>query len=43
MLRWMLFFFLIVVAIVGFVAFVLGVPIPGLSDSGYPPTGPFNP
>lgn len=40
----MLFFFLIVVAIVGFVGFVLGVPIPGLTNSGYQPGGgPFNP
>lgn len=43
MLRWMLFFFLILVAVVAFVAFVLGVPIPGLTESGYQPNGPFNP
>ena len=43
MLRWMVFFFLILGGIVAFVAFVLGVPIPGLSQSGYQPSSPFNP
>ncbi|HEY8678399.1 MAG TPA: hypothetical protein VIN39_07190 [Candidatus Dormibacteraeota bacterium] len=43
MFRWMVFFLLIVLGIVTFVAFVLGVPIPGLSQSGYQPSSPFSP
>lgn len=43
MFRWMLFFFLILGGIVAFVAFVLGVPIPGLTPSGYQPSSPFSP
>ena len=43
MFRWMVFFFLILGAILAFVAFVLGMPIPGLTQSGYQPNGPFNP
>jgi hypothetical protein len=43
MFRWMVFFFLILGVIVAFVAYVLGMPIPGLSQSGYQPTNPFNP
>jgi hypothetical protein len=41
MLRWMLFFFVILIAIVTFVGFVLGVPIPGLTP--YEPSSPFSP
>ena len=44
MLRWMLFYLLILGGIVTFVAFVLGIPIPFLSSqSGYQPSSPFNP
>lgn len=41
MFRWMVFLFLILLAIVTFTAFVLGVPIPGLEP--YQPSSPFNP
>lgn len=43
MFRWMLFFFVILGGIVAFVAFVLGMPIPGLTQSGYQPSSPFSP
>ena len=41
MLRWLVLYLLIVVGIVAFVAFVLGVPIPGLTE--YQPSSPFQP
>jgi hypothetical protein len=43
MLRWLLLYLLILMGIVSFVAFVMGVPIPGLSQSGYQPSSPFSP
>jgi hypothetical protein len=43
MFRWLLFFFLILGGIVAFVFFVLGVPIPFLTQSGYQPSSPFSP
>jgi hypothetical protein len=42
MLRWMLFFLLILTAILLFVTWVMGVPIPGL-DNLQPPDSPFSP
>ena len=41
MLRWMLFFIAILLAIVTFTAFVLGIPIPGFEQ--YQPSSPFSP
>jgi hypothetical protein len=41
MLRWLILYLFILVVIVGFVAFVLGVPIPGLTP--YQPSTPFQP
>jgi hypothetical protein len=41
MLRWLVFFCLILVVILAFVSFVLGVPIPGLEP--YTPSSPFSP
>ncbi len=35
--RWMLFYLAIVVAIVAFVAFVLDIPIPGVTHTVYQP------
>ena len=44
MLRWMLMFVLVLGLITGFVLFVLGVPIPGLSWLGIQqPSSPFSP
>jgi hypothetical protein len=37
MFRWMLFYFVIVLGIVAFVAFVLDIPIPGFPHSTYQP------
>jgi hypothetical protein len=42
--RWLLFFVLIVAGILAFVSFVMGVPIPGLSQFGIQqPSSPFQP
>ncbi len=41
MFRYLLFFFLILGGIVAFVAFVLGIPIPGFEQ--YQPSSPFAP
>ena len=44
MFRWMLFFVLILAGILAFVTWVMGVPIPGLSQFGIQqPTSPFGP
>ena len=44
MFRWLLFFVLIVAGILAFVSFVMGVPIPGLSQFGIQqPSSPFQP
>jgi hypothetical protein len=44
MFRWLLFFVLIVAGILAFVSFVMGIPIPGLSQFGIQPPGtPFQP
>ena len=44
MLRWLLFFVLILAAILAFVSFVMGIPIPGLSLLGIQqPATPFQP
>ncbi len=44
MLRWMLFFVLVLAGILAFVSFVMGIPIPGLSQFGIqPPSTPFEP
>jgi hypothetical protein len=44
MFRWMLFFVLILAAILAFVSFVMGVEIPGLSWFGIQqPSSPFEP
>jgi hypothetical protein len=37
MFRWMLFYFVIILGIVAFVAFVLDIPIPGFPHSTYHP------
>jgi len=42
MLRWLLFFVLILAAILAFVSFVMGIPIPGLNQLGIQqPATPF--
>jgi len=42
--RWLLFFVLILAAILAFVSFVMGVDIPGLSQLGIQqPSSPFGP
>ena len=42
MFRWLVFFVLILAGILAFVSFVMGIPIPGLSEHGIqPPTSPF--
>ncbi|HYM97723.1 MAG TPA: hypothetical protein VET26_10495 [Candidatus Sulfotelmatobacter sp.] len=41
MLRWLLFFLLIVFGILVFVSFVMGVPVPFLNQ--FTPSTPFNP
>jgi hypothetical protein len=42
MLRWLLLYLLILVGILAFVSFVMGVPIPGLSQFGIQqPSTPF--
>jgi len=44
MFRWMLFFILILAGILAFVSFVMGIPIPGLSQLGIQqPATPFQP
>jgi hypothetical protein len=44
MFRWLLFFVLIVGGILAFVSFVMGVPIPGLSQFGIQqPALPYQP
>ena len=44
MFRWLLFFVLIVGGILAFVCFVMGIPIPGLSQFGIQQPGlPFQP
>lgn len=44
MTRWMLFFILILAGILAFVSFVMGVPIPGLTQLGIQqPASPFQP
>jgi hypothetical protein len=44
MFRWMLFLVLILAGILAFVTWVMGVPIPGLSQFGIQqPTSPFGP
>jgi hypothetical protein len=44
MFRWMLFFILILAAILAFVSYVMGVPIPGLTQLGIQqPSTPFQP
>ena len=44
MFRWMVFFMLIVAGILAFVSFVMGIPIPGLSQFGIQQPGtPFQP
>jgi len=44
MLRWLLFFVLILAAILAFVSYVMGIPIPGLSQFGVQqPSTPFQP
>jgi len=42
--RWLLFFVLILAAILAFVSFVMGIDIPGLSQFGIQqPSSPFQP
>jgi hypothetical protein len=42
MFRWLLFFVLILAAILAFVSFVMGIPIPGLNQLGIQqPATPF--
>jgi hypothetical protein len=42
--RWLLFFVLVLAAILAFVSFVMGIPIPGLSQFGIQqPSTPFQP
>jgi len=42
MFRWMVFFMLILAGILAFVTWVMGIPIPGLSQFGIQqPTSPF--
>jgi len=44
MFRWMLFFILILAGILAFVSYVMGIPIPGLSQLGIQqPSTPFQP
>jgi len=44
MFRWMVFFMLILAGILAFVTWVMGIPIPGLSQFGIQqPTSPFGP
>ena len=44
MFRWLLFFVLILAGILAFVSFVMGIPIPGLSEHGIQsPSSPFSP
>ena len=44
MFRWMVFFILILAGILAFVTWVMGVPIPGLSQIGIQqPQSPFGP
>ena len=44
MFRWLLFFVLILAAILAFVSFVMGIPIPGLAQFGIQqPSTPFQP
>jgi hypothetical protein len=44
MLKWMLFFIMILAGILAFVTFVMGDPIPGLSWFGIQqPSSPFQP
>jgi hypothetical protein len=41
--RWIVFYLVIVLAIVAFVSFVLGVQIPGISPTPFQPSSPFQP
>ncbi len=41
MTKWILFYLLIVVAIVAFVASVMGIPIPGFNQTGFQGSSPF--
>ena len=44
MFRWMLFFILILAGILAFVSYVMGIPIPGLTQLGIQqPSTPFQP
>jgi hypothetical protein len=44
MLRWLLFFVLVLAGILAFVSFVMGIPIPGMTQLGIQqPSTPFQP
>jgi hypothetical protein len=43
MLKFMLFFILILAAILAFVSWVMGIPIPGFSGFSHNPFGPHDP
>jgi hypothetical protein len=44
MFRWLLFFVVILAGILAFVCFVMGIPIPGLTQLGIQqPSSPFQP
>jgi hypothetical protein len=42
--KWLLFFVFVLAGILAFVSFVMGIPIPGLSEHGIQaPSSPFEP